>query len=435
MKEWYIVQGSTSAGEFVFEQRSVEPGPSVLYEEHAKRTSKSRMAAFAGYLMPLWYSSIAEEHRAVRERAGLFDCTHMGVLEVSGTDAAGFLNVVATNDIDRLKVGRAQYSYILDAAGNVLDDIIVYRRADDQFMVVVNAANEPKIRFYFQGLLEGQVVVDADDPGRKLEYRPDIWDMRARNRAGDRRVDLALQGPASIDALARIAEDDSFAQRLTDMKGFALMEARLADIDCLITRTGYTGSKVGFELFVDPERAANLWNAILDAGKPLGVLPCGLGARDSLRIEAGLPLYGHELNGKFGISPLEAGYGWAVKLDKAFFIGKDAMQRVAETYEMAVARLELPGERGVRPVRSDDAMLDEQGHCVGWVLSATKVDEKQVALAYADRAAAGEGTSVGAYYLARSAGQAEGGRLAEVQKGHKLDGDLVGTVVSRFARF
>ena len=158
-------------------------------------------------------------------------------------------------------------------------------------------------------------------------------------------------------------------------------------------------------------------------------------ARDSLRIEAGLPLYGHELDGKFHISPFEAGYGWAVKLDKEFFIGKGPMQRVAETYQMEVARIELPGTRGVRPIRQDDALLNGKGQCVGWVLSAAKVDEKQVALAYIDREAVGEGTRLGVYYLARSQSQAEQGRLQAVEKGQKLDGDLAGTVVSRFAKF
>ena len=175
------MQGSISSGQFVFEPRAVEPGPSVLYDEHVKRTSKSHIAAFAGYLMPLWYSSIAEEHRAVRERAGLFDCTHMGVLEVSGADAAEFLDIVTTNEVSSLKVGRARYGYILDAAGNVLDDIIIYRRGETNFMVVVNAANEPKIKFYLHELIEGRAAVDTEDSAwaeKVPALRVAIWDMR-----------------------------------------------------------------------------------------------------------------------------------------------------------------------------------------------------------------------------------------------------------------
>jgi glycine cleavage system T protein len=432
------VQGSTATGAFVFEQRAIEPGPSVLYDEHVKRTGKSHIAAFAGYLMPLWYSSIAEEHRAVRERAGLFDCTHMGVLEVSGADAARFLDLVTTNRISDLKDGRARYGYILDAAGNVLDDIIVYRRGADNFMVVVNAANEPKIRFYLNELVEGRAVIDTEESAwaAKLSgLQVAVWDMRDPNRPKDRRVDIALQGPATMDALAKLTDDASTAQRISELTSFAFVQERLAGIDCLVCRTGYTGSSVGVELFVDPRQAPRLWNLILEAGGPLGVLPCGLGARDSLRIEAGLPLYGHELDGKFNISPFEAGYGWAVKLEKEFFIGKPVMARVAETYDMEVARMELPATRGTRPVRPDDAILDRDGTCVGWVLSAAKVDDAQYALAYVARDAAREGKELGVYYLARSQNQVEQGRQQTVEKGQKLAADLAGTAVSRFAKF
>ena len=416
----------------------MEPGPSVLYNEHVRLTSKSHIAAFAGYLMPLWYSSIAEEHRAVRERAGLFDCTHMGVLEVSGADAAEFLNLVTTNEVPSLKIGRARYGYILDAAGNVLDDIIIYRRGETNFMVVVNAANEPKIKFYLHELRQGRVAVDAEDSKwaeRLPALRVALWDMRDPSRPKDRRVDIALQGPASMDTLAKLTNDASVVERISELKGFAFVEEQLAGIDCLICRTGYTGSTVGVELFADPEQTPRLWNLILEAGRPLGVVPCGLGARDSLRIEAGLPLYGHELDGKFNISPFEAGYGWAVKLDKEFFIGKAAMQHVAETYDMEVARIELPATRGVRPIRQDDPILDNRGKCVGWVLSAAKVDEKQYALAYIDRNAAQEETKVGVYYLARSPSQVEQGRAQAAQRGQKLTADLAGMVVSRFAKF
>ena len=427
-----------TTGQFVFEPRAVEPGPSVLYDEHVKRTSKSHISAFAGYLMPLWYSSIAEEHRAVRERSGLFDCTHMGVLEVSGDDAAAFLDVVTTNHISSMNIGRARYGYILDAAGNVLDDIIVYRRGEDNFMVVVNAANEPKIKFYLHELMEGNAVVDIEGSAwaeRLPTLDVAVSDMRDPNRPEDRRVDLALQGPASIDTLAKLTDDRSMMNRIAALKSFALVEERLAGIECLICRTGYTGSSVGFELFVDPGEAPRLWNLLLDAGGPLGVLPCGLGARDSLRIEAGLPLYGHELDGKFNISPFEAGYGWAVKLDKEFFIGKAAMQRIAATYSMEVARIEWPGAKGVRPVRQDDPVLNGRGECVGWVLSSAKVEDKQYSLAYVNRDMTREGTSLGIYYLARSPAHVQQGRKERVEKRMKLEADLAGTVSVRFAKF
>ncbi|HSW01636.1 MAG TPA: hypothetical protein VLI39_15815 [Sedimentisphaerales bacterium] len=431
------MQGSASPGQFVFEERVSELAPSVLYDEHVKLAGKSHIAAFAGYLMPLWYSSIAEEHRAVRQSAGLFDCTHMGVLEVSGPDAGLFLEVVGTNKVQDLKLGRARYGYILDAAGTVLDDIIVYRRGQTRFMVVVNAANETKIRFYLRHLQEGRAVVDTKSSpwtAKLPKLNASIQDMRDPNRSTDRRADLALQGPACFDTLGKLA-DGAAASRISELKSFAFVEEKVGGIDCLICRTGYTGSNVGVELFVDPQEAPRLWNLILEAGKPLGVLPCGLGSRDSLRIEAGLPLYGHELGGKFRISPFEAGYGWAVKLDKEFFIGQAAMRRVAESYDMEVARIELSAAKGVRPIRQDDPLLDEKGECVGWVLSAAKAEDKQVALVYIDRKVAQEGKSLGVYYLARSASQAEQGRKQAAEKGQKLEADLAGSVASRFVKY
>ncbi len=432
------MQGGTSKGAFVFDAPDVEPTGSVLYEEHLKLTSKSRMSPFAGYLMPLWYSSIAEEHKAVRQRAGLFDCTHMGILEARGAGALEFLNAATTNDVGRLAIGRAQYSYVIDAAGNVLDDIIVYRRGDENYMVVVNAANEPKIKRYLTELLAGRIVIEAK-PRQKTGLVPSkpcvLRDMRDTASGPDCRVDLALQGPASVDVLAKLADEKGIENRLVELKGFAFLESCLGGVDCLISKTGYTGAKTGFELFVHPNNAARFWNLILGTGLSMGVIPCGLGSRDSLRVEAGLPLYGHELDGKFSISPFEAGYGWAVKLDKPFFIGKPPLVTIAETYDMQVARVELSAAKGVRPVRGDDAILNEQGACIGWVLSCAKADEKQYALVYADRNSTNEGSHVGVYYLARSASQAQEGRLERVDKGQRVSADLAGIVVGRFARF
>jgi glycine cleavage system T protein len=432
------VQGSSAKGAFVFEAPDVEPAGSVLYDEHLKLTSKSRMSPFAGYLMPLWYSSIAEEHQAVRRQAGLFDCTHMGVLEARGEGAMEFLNAATTNDVSRLAIGRAQYSYVIDAAGNVLDDIIVYRRGDDNFMVVVNASNEPKIKRYLGELLAGRIVIETK-PRKKMGLVPAkpcvLRDMRDTTSGSDCRVDLALQGPASVAVLAKLADDKQLESRLAELKGFAFVESCLGGVDCIISKTGYTGAKVGFELFVHPNNASRLWNLILGVGLPIGAIPCGLGARDSLRVEAGLPLYGHELDGKFNISPFEAGYGWAVKLDKPFFIGKTMMTKIAETYEMQVARVELPATKGIRPVRGEDAILNAEGACIGWVLSCAKAEDQQYALVYADRNSTAEGSQVGVYYLARSAGQVQEGRKERVDKGQKATADLTGVVVSRFARF
>lgn len=429
------MEKSKFSGEFVFEPPETAPVGSVLYQEHLKLTGKSHITAFAGYLMPLWYSSVSSEHNAVRQTAGIFDCTHMGVLEIAGTDAMGFLNAITTNEINNLAAGGAQYSCILDAAGNVLDDIIIYRRSPDKFMMVVNAANEPKIKAYLEALKNDQVVVDADGADSKLNYKPAIRDMRDSDAGCDCRVGIALQGPAAMNVLFAVAEDKKLRGRIENLKSFQFIEAAVQDIECLISRTGYTGAKIGFELFVHPEKAPHLWQVILQNPRPLGLMPCGLGARDSLRIEAGLPLYGHELAGQFNISPFEAGCGCVVKLKKPFFIGKAAAEHRARTYNMKVARVELSGTKGIRPVRQNDAVLNSDGKCIGFCLSSAKAGEKQIALVYVITQAIKEGDSVGIYYLARSRSQIEQGRNKSVEKGQILDADIVGTAVSRFAKF
>jgi glycine cleavage system T protein len=422
-------------GEFFFKNDEKAAIGSVLYEQHLKLIEKNRLAEFAGYLMPLWFSSISTEHKAVRESAGLFDCTHMGVLEFTGGEARGFLNTIATNDIDRLRSGSAQYSYILDAAGNVLDDIIIYRRAEDKFMVVVNAANEPKIKAYLKALLNNEAIPDVENPERKLGYKPVIRDMRDIKSGSDCRVDIALQGPKSMDLLLSIIRQENIKEQLQDLKSFHLIEAELEGIDCIISRTGYTGAKVCYELFVHPEKAAELWALLLEKGEPFGVIPCGLGARDSLRIEAGLPLYGHELDGEFNISPFEAGYGWAVKLEKDFFIGKAAMEKKSEGWDMQVARIELPGEKGIRPARQHDGIMDENGNCIGWVLSCAGVGDKQIALAYITKEFAKENQPVGLHYLARSKNQIKKGRKEKIEKNEITEPDISGKIVTRFAKF
>ncbi|MCK4627454.1 MAG: glycine cleavage system aminomethyltransferase GcvT [Sedimentisphaerales bacterium] len=400
---------------------------SVLYEKHLELTDKSRLAAFAGYLMPLWYSSISDEHQAVRSAAGLFDCTHMGTWRVAGADAAEFIDLITTNRASQLAVGSAQYSYILNEAGEVLDDIIVYRRGDDDFMLVVNAANNDKIAAW---LTEVPAILRQHN----FTPAPDIRDLRDPKQTSDCRVDLAMQGPASEAILLSLA-DETVKQKIKQLEPFRFIETNVQGIDLIISRTGYTGAKVGYELFVHPDQTPRLWGLLLEKGGPLGLKPCGLGARDSLRIEAGLPLYGHELAGEYNISPFAAGYGWAVKLDKDFFIGRDRMRHESTTYKMAVQRLELPGERGVRPVRPGDAVLTNGGDCAGWVLSCAKAGKKQIALTWLARNKVKTNDSIGIYYTARNARHIQQGRKETVKKGEILDADIVGTIVERMEKF
>jgi glycine cleavage system T protein len=387
---------------------SQQSKPSVLYQCHLSLAQKSRLAPFAGYLMPLWYSSISAEHQAVRQTAGIFDCTHMGIIGIIGADAENFLNLITTNDVSKLQKGGAQYNYILDAEGHVLDDIIVYCRSRQNFMVVINACNEQKIKTYLADVQNGSVCIDQNNSGRTTPQRVEIRDMHNINGGEDYKVDIAL----------------------TNLKSFMFTEGLIGGAECIISRTGYTGAKVGFELFVHPASATVLWRKLLEKGKDLGVLPCGLGARDSLRIEAGLPLYGHELAGPFDISSFEAGYGWAVKLDKEFFIGKEAVSKRARKTDMQVARMELPGQKGIRPVRQDDCVINTKGECVGWVLSCAKVDDTQIALVYVKKNAAAEGAELAVHYMPRKANHSQRTPLGE-----KIESDINGKVLSRFARF
>jgi glycine cleavage system T protein len=403
----------------------------VLYDWHKAHTS--RLAEFAGYMMPLWYSSIAVEHRAVRQTAGLFDVTHMGVLEVSGPDALAFLQAVTTNDVSSLAEGQAQYSYVLDATGAVLDDIIVYKLGPAKFMVVVNAANEAKVRAWLSRIVTGDAVIETAVPTKRLGLKPDIRDLRAAGKDG--RVDLALQGPKSIDLLTAAMANDNDREQLRGLKSFHLIEAGLFGMNTIIARTGYAGARTGYEIFARPDEAVKLWEMLLERGTEFGIEPCGLGARDSLRIEAGLPLYGHELDGELNISPFEAGYPWAVKLEKQFFIGRAAIREHAAKYNRAIARIVFSGQQGVRPVRGGDAILAADGTGIGIITSAATVNETQYALSLIERARANEDEAVGVYYLARNAGQAQQGRKEKAVAGEKLAADLMGRVVKRFERF
>ncbi|MFC1634922.1 glycine cleavage system aminomethyltransferase GcvT [Planctomycetota bacterium] len=407
----------------------------ALYHQHIQLTDKSHIVPFAGYLMPLWYSSISEEHAAVRDAAGIFDCTHMGVLGISGVGATEFLNELTTSNIENLKSGHAKYSFILDASGNVLDDVIVFRKDSEDFILVVNAVNNAKIKNWIDSLLNNQVCIEPNDTNRKISGRPEVQDLRIADGENDCRVDIALQGPKSLEILSALIRDSEVLSQMTDLRPFQFIEVDIKGISYLLSRTGYTGARIGFELFVHPEKASPLWEAILQAGEPLGLLPCGLGSRDSLRIEAGFPLYGHELAGEFDISPFEAGYGWAVKLEKEFFIGKAAMERISTKCDMKVARIELPGTKGTRPVRQNDGVLDEHGRSIGWVLSCAMIGEKQIALVYIDAEPVEENKTIGICYLARSQRQVQQGRKQRIEKGELLEPDLTGRVVSRFAKF
>jgi glycine cleavage system T protein len=272
-----------------------------LHEVH--RDLGASLVDFAGHLMPLRYGSETAEHTAVRTSAGLFDLSHMGELFLSGPQAAAALDYALVGNLSALAVGRARYTMICDAAGGVLDDLIVYRVADETFLVVANAANSATVR-------------------SELFARSEGYETAVDDRSGSYGL-IAVQGPKAQEILARVSDAP-----LGELKYYAIMAGRVAGIDTLVARTGYTGED-GFELFVAHTDAVRLWQALTEAGGE-DLRPAGLSARDTLRLEAGMPLYGNELSTQ--TTPYDAGLGRVVKLDKpGDFVGKTAFTALTQT--------------------------------------------------------------------------------------------------------
>lgn len=278
-----------------------------LYDEHV--ALGARMTDFAGFEMPVQYAGIVEEHLAVRERAGLFDLSHMGQIVVSGPGAEPFLEWAFTNNIANLKPGQARYSPLCRPDGGIVDDVIVYRR-DDDFLIVANASNVDKDAEWLDYLRR----MGADEGGSPVN--PD--DVIIEDLSAERAV-LAIQGPEAEGILQTLTDAD-----LSGIRPFRFVEDTVAGYDALISRTGYTGEE-GFELYAAADAALALWRDVLAAGKDKGLVPVGLGARDTLRLEMRFPLYGNDIDES--TSPLEAGLDFTVKLNKDDFVGKDALQK------------------------------------------------------------------------------------------------------------
>jgi aminomethyltransferase len=263
-----------------------------------------RMVPFAGWEMPIQYASILDEHRTVRSAVGLFDLSHMGEVQVTGPEALAFARYAVVSDPGALEPGQAQYSMLCDEAGGIIDDLIIYR-TEDGYLIVCNAANRETVLAHLEGLRS------RGDFDAAIEDRSDHTAL------------IAPQGPRAAELLAGMTDLD-----LATLGYYRSMRGKVAGIDCLVARTGYTGED-GFELFCDARRAPQLWDALVEAGAALGLEPCGLGSRDTLRLEAGMPLYGNELGRE--VNPFEANLGRVVKLDKGEFVGRAALASVQQS--------------------------------------------------------------------------------------------------------
>ncbi|MEK4061110.1 MULTISPECIES: glycine cleavage system aminomethyltransferase GcvT [Paenibacillus] len=305
-----------------------------LYSAYAE----SRCIDFGGWELPVQFTGIVKEHEAVRGQAGLFDVSHMGEFMVSGSGSEAFLQKMTTNDVSKLADGGAQYTLLLYPNGGVVDDLLVYRLGEERYMLVVNASNIDKD---FQWL---QKHLTAEFSGVSL------------SNISDETLLLALQGPLAEAILSKVT-----AAPIAELKPFHFIEnAEVCGVNVLLSRTGYTGED-GFELYAPPDTAAALWNGLLEAGSPHGLTPAGLGARDTLRFEAKLPLYGQELSAD--ITPLEAGVQFFVKLDKEDFIGRDVLvKQKADGLPRRLVGLEMI-DRGIPrshyPVYGDGVKIGE----------------------------------------------------------------------------
>lgn len=333
-----------------------------LYETHV--ALGARMVEFAGFDMPVQYDGILAEHGRVRRHVGLFDVSHMGEVRVRGRDAIAAVNRLITNDLRRIKDGRAQYSAMCHEDGTIVDDLICYRLAADEVFICVNAANREGDVAHMRERLEGEVTL-ADE--------------------SDAYAQIAVQGPAAPELLGRV-----FGEELAKLPPFRIRRAELDGVPCYFATTGYTGER-GAEIYLPNHGAQGLWAALSEAGRDLEVGPAGLGARDTLRLEMAYCLYGNDIDRT--TTPLEAGLGWVTRMDKDDFVGKAALERQRhEGVRRRLVGIEV-GERGIP--RHGYPVLAE-GAVVGHVTSGTKSPStgRAIGLAYVPAALAEPGTGL-----------------------------------------
>lgn len=313
----------------------MEGAKTALYDKHVAHGAK--MVPFAGYIMPIQYKSITAEHQKVRESAGMFDVSHMGEFFVRGEGASDFMNRMTVNNVAKLRENQAQYSAMLLENGGIIDDLLVYRRANDEFMIVVNAANREKDFAWLK---------DHADSGVELEDASDRYSL------------LAIQGryaPAIVQKLTDTSLDE--------IKYYWFVDGMVAGHPAIISRTGYTGED-GFELYAENEHAEALWDAVLEAGKDEGIEPVGLGARDTLRLEMKFALYGNDIDET--TNPIEAGLGWITKVNKGEFAGREA---ILDVKQKGISRKLIGFEVEGKAIPRHDYKCVQGGKEIGYVTS------------------------------------------------------------------
>ncbi|MCU1336781.1 MAG: glycine cleavage system protein [Bryobacterales bacterium] len=297
----------------------------------------ARMIDFGGWDMPVQYASLLEEHHAVRQRVGLFDVSHMGEIEIRGPEALRLVNYVATNDASRLRIGQIQYSGLLYEHGGFVDDILVHKVADEYYFLCVNASNQDKDYEHI--------------------FAHDQFNATVEN-AGSRYAQLAVQGPRALDTLQKLTP-----VALAPIRYYHFVDGTVSGAPARIARTGYTGED-GFEIYLSPADAPRIWDEILEAGAAFGIKPCGLGARNTLRLEAAMALYDHEIHAS--ITPWEANLGWIVKMDKGDFVGREALVRQKDR---GITRKLVGFEMAGRGIGRDGYEVSVEGIGAGWVTS------------------------------------------------------------------
>jgi aminomethyltransferase len=341
-------------------QSSVQLKTTALHDVHVRMGAK--MVDFGGWEMPLQYSGILEEHAAVRSAVGLFDVSHMGEIEIQGPEAGALADYVTTNSVAKLKPGQAQYSGLLYKHGGFVDDILVHKISSEHCFLCVNASNQEK---------DYRHIADTNRFDATVDF------------ASERYSQLAIQGPRATQTMQKLTGAD-----LATIRYYHFADGSISGMPARIARTGYTGED-GFEIYFAREHSERLWYAILDAGRQYGIKPCGLGARNTLRLEAGMALYGHEIHAS--ITPFEAGLDWIVKLDKGDFIGRAALMRQKE---QGITRKLIGFEMTGRGIGRDDYEVFLDGSPAGWVSSGgpSPTLKKNIGMCYlpVDRAKPGE---------------------------------------------